>query len=307
MRENGVVMLTLQQLVYFIEISKTLNYTRAAEKLYISQSSLSHQILCLERELQVSLFIRSSGKSVSVTKFGKKLLPYAEKVVRDMEEIAMLAKQENDPLSGVVNIAYSFINGYALVPDLFDGFFQNKKNENIKVEFDVTHNTRPTEVRILDGEIDLAFNCTKAYDGLETFPVAEQQLYCIMPVTHPLAEREKITIGDIDGLPLVHYHPRSELHHRIDAMFANAGCTENTVACYEDWFSQIAAITLGSGIGISPKIPFDSEKIKMIPLDDPLAKRTIYMLWAKGRELSAVAGYVRAHCMDWAGSHSKIY
>lgn len=66
----------LQWLYYFVTIAELEHYTRAAEKLKISQSNLSHAIKSMERELGAELFERQ-GRNVKLNKYGKLFLPYA--------------------------------------------------------------------------------------------------------------------------------------------------------------------------------------------------------------------------------------
>lgn len=290
--------MTIQQLSCFIEAAYVQNFTKAAERLFVSQSTLSSSILSLERELDAALFFRNNGRSVTLTPFGEKLLPYAKNVLGGMDDISRLAAEEHDPLSGVVSIAYSYINGYELIPETFRDFTHEPQNESIVLNFDVTHNTRPTEERIISGEIDLAFNCTTGVEGVSTFPFAKQQLYVFVPAEHPLAGRASLSIPDIKDEPFINYHPASGLRQQILRMFSSRGLKWNEAQLYDDWASQMASISLGFGIGISPILPVDSKLIRIIPLDDPLAVRTVYMLWATERKLPAAVKHVRQYCMD---------
>ena len=67
----------LRQLSYFIKLAETLNFSTAARELFITQSTLSHQILQLEREFDQALFLRNSHE-VSLTEAGEQLLPLAK-------------------------------------------------------------------------------------------------------------------------------------------------------------------------------------------------------------------------------------
>ena len=72
--------MTLRQLYYFKAIAELEHYTRAAEKLYVSQSSLSHAIQELETELNVEFFVKK-GRNVELTKYGNLFLPYVQKSI----------------------------------------------------------------------------------------------------------------------------------------------------------------------------------------------------------------------------------
>lgn len=87
--------MNLRQLYYFKAIAELEHYTRAAEKLYVSQSSLSHAIQELETELNVEFFVKK-GRNVELTKYGKLFLPYVQKSIDTLEAgIAKLADYIN--------------------------------------------------------------------------------------------------------------------------------------------------------------------------------------------------------------------
>ena len=97
--------MNLQQLYYFLTIVQKRNYTRASEQLRVTQSTLSHSINDLERELNAPLFIRS-GRSIRLTRFGEILLEHVEPALELLEEAKAKLKDMTDPESGMVSISY---------------------------------------------------------------------------------------------------------------------------------------------------------------------------------------------------------
>ena len=81
--------MNLQQLYYFQAISRLKNYTKAAEQLLVAQSSLSHSIGDLERELGVPLFFKV-GRNIDITEYGKQFLIHVDRITAELE----LANQE---------------------------------------------------------------------------------------------------------------------------------------------------------------------------------------------------------------------
>ena len=295
--------MTLQNLLCFREVARTLNFTKAADNLYVSQSSLSHSIIALERELGTMLFIRKNGKCTALTRLGEQLMPCVERIFENIDAIESLSKEMLNPLTGVVVVAYSFINGHSLIPDVFSDFLKDPRHEGLIVAFDVTHNSRPTEERIVAGEVDLAFNCTPEYKGVATVPFAKQPLFCFLPSEHPLAAAESLTIPDLKDEMLINYRPKSELNQRISRMFQNHGLRINEIACYNDWSVQMSMVSLGMGIAISPMLNVDRKRICVVPLEDELAVRTVYMLYSAERTMSAAVNYVKNYCLEYSRSH----
>ena len=72
--------MNIKQLEYFVDLSQTLNFTKTAQNFYISQTAITKQIQCLEKDLGIPLFIRSK-KSVELTNEGNLYLPYARKIL----------------------------------------------------------------------------------------------------------------------------------------------------------------------------------------------------------------------------------
>ena len=86
---GGTADMNLQQLYYFQAISRLKNYTKAAEQLLVAQSSLSHSIGDLERELGVPLFFKV-GRNIDITEYGKQFLIHVDRITAELE----LANQE---------------------------------------------------------------------------------------------------------------------------------------------------------------------------------------------------------------------
>ena len=99
----------LRQLRYFLRLSETLNFSVAAKELFITQSTLSQQILNLERELDQQLFIRNSHE-VLLTEAGRMLLPLARESVYKVDNCFLRMQELKNMLTGELNIGvtYSF-------------------------------------------------------------------------------------------------------------------------------------------------------------------------------------------------------
>ena len=76
--------MNIKQLEYFVDLSETLNFTKTAQNFYISQTAITKQIQCLEDDLGIPLFHRTK-KCVSLTSEGRSYLPYAKKILEDIE------------------------------------------------------------------------------------------------------------------------------------------------------------------------------------------------------------------------------
>ena len=298
--------MTLQQLIYFREVADTRNFTKASKNLNVTQSALSYSIISLERELELPLFIRSCGRKIELTSYGSVLLPMAEQAISSMEKIEETMRRIRDPHAGVVNIAFSYVNGWRFVPQMLRAFREEAPEDSISVQLNVNHTRNNFEEDVLKGSVDIAFSCLAQMEGLTTVPFAQQQLYAALPPGHPLAERESLTVSEIADEQLVGYHRGRNLDQWISQMFEKEGLRPNTIEYTDDWSAQITKVSVGEGISVMQKVPAAEDSVVFVPLRGDLSQRTVYMMWASDRKLSDAAEFARDYFLDYRGEIGTV-
>ncbi len=114
-----VIPIELRQLEYFLAVSKELHFTKAAEKLNISQPSLSQQIRALEHEVGMPLFDRI-GKKISLTEAGKILLSHSKTIFHEVEQARSAIQDLNGLQYGSLTIGSLLtVVNYLLPPTLY--------------------------------------------------------------------------------------------------------------------------------------------------------------------------------------------
>lgn len=291
--------MTLQQILYFKEIATTQNFTIAAQNLYVSQSSISHAIQTLERELGAPLFIRKSGKKVQLTDYGETFLPYAEGIMDNMDNGLKAIKQLCNPTSGVVNIVYSFTNCFSLVSRIFSEFYQTHNYNDISIRFTINNGTSLIEQDVVTGKQDLVFSCTPKFDHLHSVPIVKQELFLLVPAIHPLANAEKLSLFDVKDELFIGFYQNWNLSNWIAGMFEQCGLRQNVMEYFQDWSTQLTYVASGLGMAISPKVTVDPSLVSLIPIDHPGRFRDIYIHWSQTRPLSPSAKYVKDYCLEY--------
>lgn len=291
--------MTIQQLIYFREVAHELHFTKAAQNLFVTQAALSISISALEHELNVPLFVRVSSRAISLTEYGELLLPLAENAIKAFEHVSEEMTRSVKPMSGVINIAYSYLNGRRFVPKMFNSFSKQEEFAGITFRFFVEHFGNHFEEMVAQGKYDIAFSCTPVLNGLESVPIAEQELFCYMSKDNKLAKKEKVTIDDISNELLIGYENRRNLDKRINEMFANHGykCSYHYYAC--DWTDQMTQVGIQDGVAILPLLPLNDDMITAKPIDDPLHTRHVYMMWNSKSYLSPAVKYVIDCCKNY--------
>ena len=97
--------MNIKQLEYFVDLSQTLNFTKTAQNFYISQTAITKQIQCLETDLGITLFNRTK-KTVHLSKEGKIYLPYAKKILEDIDLSYKVIEEFQKGESGTFTIGF---------------------------------------------------------------------------------------------------------------------------------------------------------------------------------------------------------
>lgn len=184
----------LRQLKYFVAVAKTLNFSEAAKKLFVTQGTLSQQIRQLEYELGVQLLFRTSH-SVMLTEAGEEMLPMAIRTIDASNECLLKISDINKALSGSLNIGLT-----SSFKDLLTGTLKRFIKEHPKVQLKLFCGTA-TEIHemLLDRKVDfiLSFKPATGYSQVESEPLFESDLAVVMRKSHPLAGNKKLTLNDL--------------------------------------------------------------------------------------------------------------
>ncbi len=294
--------MTIQQLVYFREVAKTLNFTRASQNLNVTQSALSHAILSLERELELPLFVRAHGKQVEITRYGQALLPMAEEAIAQTDHITQTMRRLRTPNAGVVNIAFSYINCWQFAAALLRTFKEECAEQNILLQIHENHATYNFEEDVPRGIVDIAFSCLPEMEGLVTVPFRSQQLYAVLPAGHPLADRETLGLEELTEETLIGYHRGRNLDAWIQSHFERLGIKAPISEYTESWSTQLTRVSLGEGAAVMPMVPAPEGTVTFVPLRGEAGRRTVYMMWSAGRQLPPAVRYAR----DWLLEHREL-
>jgi DNA-binding transcriptional LysR family regulator len=182
-------MINLPELKVFVAAAEELNFSRAAERLHLSQSAVSQNIQSIERNYGVELFVRH-GRSVQLSEAGLTLLPLAREVLnatRLLEDTLLNAK---DGVAGELSIGCATTSGRYFIPNLLARFQQDCPNVRTRVSL-------MSRQAVLNGlmeqtlQLGVIGRCAD-HRELECQPVFEDRVILIVPPGHPWTQLEKI-------------------------------------------------------------------------------------------------------------------
>lgn len=243
----------LRDLRSFLVLARTLNFTRAADDLFISQSTLSQRIARLEAELDVRLFDRTSRRVVP-TDAGELLRRRADPLLRMAEdvhaEIAELTGTVRGPLRlGLTQGLDSFL-------DLAD-LLERLRSRHAAIQFSIREDRTP---RILDdlmnGDSEVAIvgrDTGSLQAGLTGIQIGWERLVVVVAPAHPLAHRSQVSLSEVaEAGPFVDMVTGSRLRELVDDALAAVGARRQTVLEVVELSRLARYAALGLGAALVP-------------------------------------------------------
>jgi LysR family transcriptional regulator, cys regulon transcriptional activator len=230
-------------------VRRNLNLTETAKALHTSQPGVSKAIIELEDELGIQIFARHGKRIRRVTEPGQHVLKSIDIILRELNNLRRIGDQFSAQDSGTLSIATTHTQARYVLPAPVAKLRQAYPKVAISL-----HQGSPDQVAqmlLTDvADIGMATESLAQYEDLITLPCYEWQHVLVLPVGHPLLERERLTLDDLDKLPLVTYHPSFTGRTRIDTAFAARDLKPNIVleAIDSDVIKTYVKLGLGAGI-----------------------------------------------------------
>lgn len=270
--------MNLFHLRYFVTLAEMKHYTKAAEKLCISQPSLSHAISQMEKELGVHLF-EKTGRNTTLTRFGIEFYDSAKRTLDSYDEgVASIRREANG--DGLIRLGFVRPLGIEFVPKLAADFLAKYPDKNIQFSFH-TDVTGHLAEGLCSHKFDLLF-CSRPNDdyNFSYKPVKSQKLVLIVPKNHTLSSKSHINLADTAGFPYVYFDKDSGIRRVVDKMFEDINITPRIA--YETQEDQVIAGLVAKGFGIAI-VPYMDLLMKLdidvLEIDSPSYKRDFYIVW----------------------------
>ncbi len=266
--------MTLNQMIYFQKIAELRNMGKAARILNISQPSLSVSISNLEKELNLSLFLRDGHKLV-LSAEGKQFLSHVESILANVQETQLHMQSLSANRDIMIRIGCISPVLLEALPRMVRAFLSEPGNAHMKVDFR-TDNTSPLIAKLRDGYCDfLVCSVSKDEDLIQTELIAEPYVLLSPPGWEVPQSWEELFSKDVIGF-LEQTRAFSEIRqmlgeHRIVPSYTHNAPDEASIA---------ALVSNGFGYGIVPKVPLlKNYDLQISPLPSPNGNltRRIYL------------------------------
>lgn len=275
----------IKQLECFLKVAELLNFSRAAEALYISQPTLSYQIAELEREIGVALFERDRRK-VYLTPAGIKMLEPAKALVEQANTLPEIIRMDSDYEEGLLRIGFDDTEDHYEVTGI----------TKVIADFSLSHPRVALSMtaasfqecvdQLVDGDIDIAFLILRNKEhlpaDLESVSVYESEIVAVINKDHPAQTYEE-AVANMDLL-LVEQKPRG--NSRI-LRFLNKMKFKPHIRHVDSLATGFVFADMGKGIRFLSSTYFKAHcyhQYKALTIPDEGAKITHVMVWKKGND-----------------------
>ena len=280
-------MVTLQQLRYFRELAKTCHLTRTAEKLYITQTTLSNTIINLEKQLGIKLFDRI-GRNIQLSKAGKQYFKYVNEALISLENAQTVIDDFKEKDQQNVSVAMNCSNVWTDMIHDFRSLYGSYNIRQIDCDKALFHEM------LLNQEIDFVLAGVGDIPmlGLKHQVLREERLYLCVSKDSPLSERKSIYLSDAKDEAFIILPKTTCFRDYCDKLFQKAGI-HCKVAAECDYTMRGKMVEAGFGVALTTsfykKGRLHGDNISYIPIADDFARRPIAIMWNPQHYLSRAA------------------
>lgn len=260
------------------------SYTKAAAILGYTQPALSQMIASLEKEIGITLLYRSRY-GVRLTPEGERLFPAIQKTVQQYGDLRRMEDAIRGLDSGVVRIGTVSSVSCHWLPEVIQKFWAMYPNVQL-----VLHQGDYTSICdwVQTGTVDFGFVNPAAAKGLETQPLQQDPFVAVLPKTHPLAQKSRVSLRELAEEPylLLEEGCYSE---PLEA-FRKAGLQPNIRLTMHDDYSILSMVEQGLGYSLLAKLVLrkTAYSVAVLPVEEPIL-RTLALVVKDKKALSAAA------------------
>jgi DNA-binding transcriptional LysR family regulator len=294
-------MIDVHQLRVFAAVAQNLSFTRAAERLSLTQSAVSHQIANLERAVGGSLFERQ-GRAVSLTAGGREMLVHARRVFAALDEAESAVRQANRPGTGRLRVGASSTSCQYLIPEALREFRESFPKYSLSI---TPADSLETSELLLSGQIDLGLMVkTDRNRKLVYHELFEDELRFLVSPLHPWAKAGRVDRRQLAEQRMVLYSRNSATFRLVERYFLKMRAPLSDWIDLGDMGAIKEMVKMGLGASIAaewiarPEI--QQKSLALLPVPGARLRRAWCIASLAARELSVAEQTFIGLCRDVA-------
>ncbi len=273
----------IAQLRCFLAVAEQRHFTRAARELGVAQPSVSALVRRLEHDVGAELFHRTKGR-VSLTAAGEALLPYARRIVADVDAAQTELQEVGGLARGRLALGATPSLTASLVPPLLARFHAAYPRIELALR---EAGSEDLVAAVEEGAVDVALVILPVrHENLQTQALLREELVLAVAPEHPLARRRTIAVADLRDVPLVMFREGYDLRSATEAACRAAGFAPTFAIEGGEMDGVLRLTSAGLGAAIVPSIVVaQAPPLRTIRIAQPSLTRTIGLAHRRDRRL----------------------
>ena len=263
----------MSQIRYFIAVSETLNFTRAAERCCISQPALTKGIQKLENLIGGSLFVRSKN-CVELTELGKTLLPNFVEIYTSAKEAQARAKRVLDRDHSIIRLGVQSNIGFELVSHQVARYRDSGKAVDIQF-VEGTKKELLEKLKVFELDVVFLSEIQRDQDSHDN-TLYHEPLVVVGEASHPLMRNNEITLADLDSLPFC-YRQNCEASDYFVNLLSCLDVEPKIVMESASLDSVVQFVKMGFGICVLPQSLAEHAKLSYRAVSDCPVQRRVFL------------------------------
>jgi DNA-binding transcriptional LysR family regulator len=292
---------SLRQLAHFVAVAEEGSISAASGRLFMSQSAISASVTELEHALGSDLCVRRRAQGVSLTPMGKLVLERAKSLLAEAAELAYLVRGTGTELVGPLVVGCFVTLAPTVLPKLLTAF--EEQHPQVTVDFIEGPQDQLREA-LLSGEIDAAVLYDMGpLEELDRIVLYEARGYALFGESHPLADRETVTLEELAGDPLILFDQPPSTDYAMSC-FRARGLVPNIRHRTHAYELTRSIVARGLAYAILVQRPANKLSYEGLPVlekevEPPLPTCPVILAWPRDRRVSprvrALAELARSH------------
>lgn len=282
----------IQELEAFWWIAQTGSFNRAAEKLYLTQPSVTARIQALEKELGQQLFERKP-RGVRLTDAGRVLLPHVERVLQDLRKARQAIHDLHAATGGTLSVGSALTTSTYTLPDILREF----KSAHPQVEVNVrTGRSHQVQLLVLDDSVQLGLVHSPVANHADIIPLPlyEEPIVLVVHPRHPLADQSQVTQEQLAAEPFITSDRASGYWSLVEQFWAAAGLAPRVIMELDSIEATKRMVMCGLGLTMLPRGTVEQELKSRQLIAVPVANSTILtrqtlLIYRRGKVWSGIA------------------
>lgn len=271
----------IRDLKILVTVVEERNFTRAGEKLFIAQPSISKSVQRLEEELEVTLFDRRM-RDVTLTDAGEIVYEHSKEILAMMKRMQIGIEDLSDSTAGHLKIGLPQIIGTFIFPPIGKAYTERYPGVTLKIE---ERGGLLTEKLVEKGELDVGFVVFPVDNPLlDTEQIYEDSFVLCVSTNHPLSNRTHIELHEVKDEPFIVFAKTFALYKIVMNACEQSGFQPNVLLESTQWDLILELVSVQMGIAILPRVfahKLKNIEIVSIPITNPVFKWKVGVITSK--------------------------